>query len=95
MGGLWRSTIDVARENGYEAITAQATTDDTRRVLTEELGFSQVAAVSYADFVVPEAERADGAYAGPVFAELVDKSPKQFAGGISIHVRKIPSNLYV
>ena len=95
MGGLWRHTIDIARERGYEAIAAQAATDDTRRVLTDELGFSQAASVSYSDFVVPPAERPDGAYAGPVFAELVDKSPRQHAGGISLHVRKVPSNLYV
>ena len=95
MGGLWRQTIDVARERGYDAIAAQATTDATRRVLGDELGFSPVAAVSYADFVVPADERADGSYSGAIFAELVDKNPAQFGGGLSVHLRKVPSNLYV
>lgn len=95
MNALWRHSIDVARENGYEAITAQASTEDTRRVLNDELGFTQVADVSYKDFVVPPADVVQGGYVGAVFAELCEKSPQQYGGGLSIHVRRIPSNLYV
>ena len=95
MNALWRHSIDVARENGYEAITAQASTEDTRRVLNAELGFTQVADVNYKDFVVPPADVVQGGYSGAVFSELVEKSAQQYAGGISIHIRRIPSNLYV
>jgi hypothetical protein len=95
MGGLWAQTINVARERGYETITAQASTDDTRRALADELGFTQVAGVSFADFVMPEDEAAACGLTGKVFAELLDKSPKQYGGGLTIHSRRVPSNLYV
>ena len=40
--GLWRGTIDAARDNGYKTITAQASTDAVRAVLDKTLGFSEV-----------------------------------------------------
>lgn len=91
MNALWRHSVDVARDNGYVAIAAQAGTEETRKVLNDELGFKQVAEVSYADFTMPESDPRDSAYSGPVFADIAAKYP----GGLSLHERRIPSNLYV
>jgi GNAT superfamily N-acetyltransferase len=33
MKGLWKSTIDVAREHGYKSVTAQASSENVRQVL--------------------------------------------------------------
>ena len=55
MRGLWRSTIDMARENAYSAITVQATTQATREALSKELGFQEVAAVRFDEWEQGEA----------------------------------------
>jgi GNAT superfamily N-acetyltransferase len=85
MKGLWKSTIDVAREHGYATITAQAGSEAVRQVLAEHLGFTEMAAVKYNDFEF-EGNR--------VFAELPLHDPVQYSR-ISIHKRSVPSNLYV
>ena len=86
--GLWRATVDASREAGYQELTAQASAASTRAILTEELGFSQVAAVDYATYEVPHAEAAASGYTGKAFAPLLDRNKAQFAGGLTIHVRR-------
>ncbi len=85
MKGLWKSTIDVAREHGYNTITAQAGSEQVRQVLREHLGFSEVASVPYSEF---EFE------GNKVFSELPQHDAAQYSR-ISIHRRRVPSNLYV
>ena len=94
MGGLWRATVAVARERGYGTITAQASTNTTRRVLNDELGFSKVASVDYADYHVPNTGEPN-ALSGRLFNDLVIRDPVQYGEGLTIHSRSVPSNLYV
>ncbi len=91
MKGLWRATVDVARENGYQSITATASSEAVRLVLEKQLGFSEVAAVPYGTYEVPAG---DSGHTGRVFSELVERNPKEYSR-ISIHHRRVPSNLYV
>ena len=86
MRGLWRSTIDVAREHAYSAITAQATTQATRDAFATALGFREVASVGFADF-----EQGEGGLR--VFAALAARKPAQ--DRVSVHKRMVPSDLYV
>jgi hypothetical protein len=86
--GLWTAAVDVARANGYTSITAQASSEATRKMLRDELGFAEVAAVPFADF---RAAAEEGGYSGAVFAELTRRSPD---ARLSIHRRSIPSDLY-
>ena len=94
MRGLWRATIDVARERGYKTITAQASTHTTRRVLEDELGFTRIASVDYRDYPVPRGGDAN-ALSGKVFADLVTRDPVLYGEGLTIHARRVPSDLYV
>jgi hypothetical protein len=94
MQGLWRHTIDVARENGFSSICAQASSESVRSILEEDLGFQQLAAVAYKDFEMPAAEAQSCGHSGRVFAELADKDPKNFQS-LSMLYRRVPSNLYV
>ena len=87
MKGLWKSTIDAARENGYQYISAQASSENVRAVLSSHLGFSEVASVPYETY-----EPVRGG--GRPFAELAAHDPANYSR-ISIHRRKVPSNLYV
>jgi hypothetical protein len=84
MRGLWRATIDVARDNAYKAITTQATTQATRDAFANALGFREVASVSFADFE-------EGG--GKPFVALAARKPSQ--DRLSVHVRRVPSDLYV
>ncbi len=84
MRGLWRSTADVARDNAYSAITAQATTQATRDAFSTALGFREVASVSFADFEVGGSK---------VFAALAARKPSQ--DRVSVHKKLVPSDLYV
>ncbi len=86
MKGLWKSTINAARENRYESITAQAGSEHVREVLQQHLGFTEAAAVNYSDFSFEGNNK--------VFSELPLHDPVQYSR-ISIHKRKVPSNLYV
>ncbi len=95
MGGLWRATIDVARDHGFSTITAQSSTATTRRVLESELGFSKMASVSYSDFVVPKSASDPNALSGKLFADLVKRDTAEYGDGLTIHARRVPSDLYV
>ena len=90
IAGLWNAAVDVARANGYTSITAQASSEATRKMLRDELGFAEVAAVPFADYAVPEDSAARG-YTGAVFRDLEKRSPN---ARLSIHRRSIPSDLY-
>ena len=84
MRGLWRSTIDVAREHAYSAITAQATTQASRDAFATALGFREVASVGFADFEEGGSR---------VFAALAARKPSQ--DRVSVSKRMVPSDLYV
>jgi GNAT superfamily N-acetyltransferase len=109
MRGLWHSTIDTAREHGFQHLTAQAGSETVRRVLHEQLGFSEVASVRYGVWEYSEESDSDLSRfhyrnASPqtpraplrsrVFAELHDRDPAEF-DRLSISMRKVPSDLYV
>lgn len=85
MKGLWKHSVDKAREKGYSYITAQAGSENVRQVLQDHLGFREIAAVSYSQFEF-EGQK--------LFAELPAHDPVQYSR-ISIHRRRVPSNLYV
>ena len=85
MKGLWKNTIDIARENGYKYITAQASSTAVRQVLQEHLGFQEIAHVDYKEFDFE---------GNKIFAELPHHNSGEYSK-ISIHRRKVPSNLYV
>jgi len=90
IAGLWDAAVDAARSNGYTSITAQATSEATRKMLAGELGFTEVASVAFKDFTVPRGEGGD-AYSGRVFKELEQRGPNE---RLSLHKRLIPSDLY-
>lgn len=95
MQSLWRNTIDIARDNNFPAILAEASTEDVRQVLSERLGFREVASKNFRDFKVDE----DSGAATPgevetVFEKLVALDPRQFSR-LSLLKRSVPSNLYV
>jgi hypothetical protein len=83
MRGLWSKTIDVAREHAFTAITAQATTQATRDAFSTALGFREAASVNFADFDVGGVKP---------FAALTKRKDQD---RLSVHVRRIPSDLYV
>ena len=102
IAGLWSAAVDVARANGYTSVTAQASSEATRTMLHDELGFAEVAAVPFADFCVGGEGGGSGSgsgsgsggargYSGLVFRDLEKRSPN---ARLSIHKRAIPSNLY-
>ena len=94
VAGLWGAAVEVARNNGYTSITAQVTSEASRKTLRDELGFMEVAAVPFEDFVVaPEdAGRAGASYTGAVFRDLCKRSPAP--ARLSIHRRSVPSDWY-
>lgn len=95
MQGLWRNTIDVARENSYPSIVAESSTEDVRQVLSEHLGFREVASKSYADFKVDEDAGAGApGQSEAVFSKLVAFDARQFSR-LSLMKRSVPSDLYV
>ena len=82
MKALWRATIDVARDAGFESVVASSGSAPVRAVLTEQLGFEEVASVGYKAYA-----EASGV------AEFADL-PAQF-DRLSLHRRRIPSDLYI
>ena len=68
---------------GFSHILAEAGTEDVRQVLTESLGFREVASVPYATFSVGDTD----------FASLSKLEPTQFTR-LSLMKRAVPSNLY-
>ncbi len=61
MRGLWRNTVTKARENGYSHITAQASSASVRNILHSQLGFEEVASLSYGSWEYPEPPIGGGA----------------------------------
>lgn len=94
MKSLWRGTIDAAREGGFKVITAQASTDATRTVLNDTLGFSEVAAVPFDSWTIPPADAALAGCSPTLFADLATRKGGDGWGRLSIHKRAVPSNLY-
>lgn len=84
MRALWGETLQVAEDNNFEGVVAEASSKDVRDVLDGQLGFDEVASVEYEKFMF------EGT---PIFKELVEKDPAQLTK-LSIHLRKINSNLY-
>ena len=58
--------MNKARENGYTHITAQAGSSTVRRILHEQLGFDEVAAINYGswEYAEPPLAAAEGGGAG-------------------------------
>jgi GNAT superfamily N-acetyltransferase len=92
IAGLWHAAVDVARSNGYSSITAQASSEASRKMLKNELGFVEVASVPFVDYEV-KGEDSGGmqGYTGAVFKALEQRSAN---ARLSIHRRSIPSDLY-
>jgi len=86
MKGLWKSTIEAARDYNFSTILAEAGSEHVRQVLQEHLGFEEMANVDYAEF--------GKAMKRPEFAELVSANPLEYSR-LSLMRRRVPSDLYV
>lgn len=86
MKGLWRATIEAARDQGFDSIVATAGSTHVQQVLQEHLGFEEVASVDYARFAAASghAQLADAAHSNPA----------QFSK-LALLRRRVPSDLYV
>lgn len=98
MKDLWRCTIDASRENGYRAITAQASTAKVRELLGD-LGFQEITSVRYSEFVYEGSKPFQDIESAKVLQQSIsgDKSEivPLWGNRLSLHKRLIPSNLYV
>lgn len=87
MRGLWRETIDAARDARFGAVAAAASSEGVRQVLSENLGFTEASSVAYDEFVVGAPGSA------PPFASLPARDPIAYSR-LSISRRNVPSDLY-
>lgn len=85
MTGLWAHTVEAAREQNYRQIVALAATNNARNVLSEFLGFHEVASLPYSSWT----------FEGRTpFSEAPKLDPVEF-NRLSICKRQVPSDLYV
>lgn len=92
MRGLWRQSVDAAREHGFRHITAQASTETVRSVLHEQLGFKEVTSIRYSTWEYDH--ELQNHQKSLVLGELSKKNPTEW-NRLSISMRTVPSNLYV
>jgi len=85
MKGLWRHTIDVARDFGFKNVLAQAGGEHTRQVLEHHLGFREAVSIDYREY--------GKQHALPGLAELPKVDPINYSR-LSLMGRKVPYDLY-
>jgi len=85
MKGLWRDTIDVAREYSFKTILAQAGSEHVRQVLDHHLGFREVVSIDFLEY--------GKQHSLPGLSDLPKFDPINYTR-LSLHRRNVPSDLY-
>jgi predicted GNAT family acetyltransferase len=89
--GLWHASIEAAREANYRSVVVATATAGVRGMLTDHLGFGQVAALPFGTW---QPEGAPGAAAPPPPFAALAAPPFPPDNCLSLHRRRVPSDLY-